>query len=101
VLLVLLVDLVHLDCHLPVFVHCKDASNLPLVVLLTKLGEVFSKKFVVASKLNDLILTWWIWNLVWGLRWNMHIIRRGEKWKRQRVLCPLCVKGLNCVTWRK
>jgi hypothetical protein len=61
VLPILLVDFVHLDCHLLVFIYSKDSSNLthysfdPLVVLITHLGEVLFKHFFVFLKLNDLV----------------------------------------------
>jgi hypothetical protein len=55
VLSILLVDLFHLDCHLPVLIHYEDASNLLLVVLLIHLGDVPFKHFVVFSELNDLV----------------------------------------------
>jgi hypothetical protein len=67
VLSILLVDIIHLDCDLPISIHCEDASNLPLVVLLTHLGDVPFKHFVVFSKLNDLVQIWWILNLACGL----------------------------------
>jgi hypothetical protein len=67
VLSILLVDLVHLDCDLPVLIHYEDASNLPLVELLTHLGDVPFKHVVVFSKLNDLIQIRWILKLAYGL----------------------------------
>jgi hypothetical protein len=67
VLSILLVDLVHLDCDLPVLIHCEDASNLPVVVLLTHLEDVHFKHVVVFLKLYDLIHIRWILNLACGL----------------------------------
>jgi hypothetical protein len=67
VLPTLLVDFVHLNCHLPVSILYEDARNLPLVVLIIHLGDVFFKHFVVFSKLNDLIKIWWILDLACGL----------------------------------
>ena len=61
VLPILLVDFVHLKCHLPILIHNKDSSNLtyynfdPLVVLVTHLEEVLFKHFFVFLKLNDLV----------------------------------------------
>jgi hypothetical protein len=97
----LLVDLLHLDCYLLVSIHCEDASNLPLVVLLTHLEDVPFKHFVVFSKLNDLVQIQWILNLASGLRWCVDIILRGENRKYQRILSPLRVKELYCWTWRR
>ena len=55
VLSILLVDLVHLDCDLPVLIHCEDVSNVPMVVLLTHFKDVFFKHIVVISKVYDLV----------------------------------------------
>jgi hypothetical protein len=54
-MLATLVDLVHLNCYLPILIHCEDASNLLVVVLLTHLGDVLFKHVVVFSKLHDLV----------------------------------------------
>jgi hypothetical protein len=89
-----LIDFIHLDCHLPVSIHCEDASNLPLVVLVTHLEDVLFKHFEVFSKLNDLVQIRWILNLAFGLQWCVDIIFLGEKRKGQRVLSPFCIKGL-------
>jgi hypothetical protein len=67
VLSILLVDLVHLDCDLPVSIHCENASNLPVVVLLTHLEDVLFKHVVVFSKLHGLVHIRWILNLAYGL----------------------------------
>jgi hypothetical protein len=32
-----LVDFFHLNCHLPIAIHCEDAGNLPLVILVISL----------------------------------------------------------------
>jgi hypothetical protein len=55
VLSILFVDLVHLDCDLPVLIHCEDASNFPVVIMLTHLGNVLFKHVVVFLKLYDLV----------------------------------------------
>jgi hypothetical protein len=55
VLPILLVDFVHLNYYLLVSIHYEDASNLPLVVVVTHLREVLSKHIVVFLKLIHLI----------------------------------------------
>jgi hypothetical protein len=62
VLPILLVDFV----HLPISIHYEDARNLPLVVLVTQLKEVFLKHIIVFSKPNDFVQVWWILNLLLG-----------------------------------
>ena len=86
VLSILLIDLVHLDCDLLVLIHCEDASNLPLIILLTYLEDVPFMYFIVFLKLNDLVQIWWILNLACGLWWCMDIIFCGEHRKWQKIL---------------